>query len=161
MSDKCAPENEKKNRREKNFCKAEVNIIVDAIVKYDDILHGEASKRISKAKKEAIYRKICEKVNAVGYARRTPRAISKRWTDIKRRTKGKIVAAIRHTKKTGGGPPCSLKLTAQEEDVARTILPEQTHGLGGIDTAATESGKLHQVLVKYLLEAKNTFQNKY
>ena len=46
-----------------------------------------------------------------------------------------MVAAIRkHQRGTGGGPPCDVTLTPEEQVIARCLEREQLEGLEGFDS---------------------------
>lgn len=116
-------------------------MLAEAIVRYDHLLHGPASRRVSQAKRDKIMAAICHKVNALGVERRTPNDIRKRWNDMKRRTREKLARARAHARGTGGGAAREAGLTSAEREVAKVLSQEQVVGLHGIDTAQDDPGR--------------------
>lgn len=108
--------------------------MLEAIVKYDDVLHGAANKRTSAARKQEILKGVTRDINALGFERRTPKEIGKKWHNLKRRVRDKLSKIRAHVRSTGGGPACRIKLTPSEEAIATVLANEQVKGVEGVDT---------------------------
>ena len=125
----------RKERRKKNFSQDERAIVVSAMERYDSRLHGADSGSTSKTKKEEILRKVTAQVNALGHEARTPQEIQKKMNDLRGVVRNKMAIIAKHARGTGGGPPCSTRLTEEEEVIARCLRREQVEGLEGHDSS--------------------------
>ena len=125
----------RKERRKKNFSQDERAIVVSAMERYDSRLHGADSGSTSKTKKEEILRKVTAQVNALGHEARTPQEILKKMNDLRGVVRNKMAIIAKHARGTGGGPPCSTRLTEEEEVIARCLRREQVEGLEGHDSS--------------------------
>ena len=123
-----------KDRREKNFLIEEKAVIIDAMRKYNKFLHGKESGSTSKVRKDQILAQIAAEVSALGYANRTPDKIAKKINDLRRLVKEKVAKIKKHSRGTGGGPALKLRLTPDEEVIARCLEKEQVEGLEGFES---------------------------
>ncbi|XP_062587003.1 uncharacterized protein LOC134248607 [Saccostrea cucullata] len=74
-------------------------------VKQHPIHESKHSNTVTNQKKQAVWKSITEKVNAVGTAHRTMTGIKDKWRNMCRDAKQKFTEHRRESKKTGGGPP--------------------------------------------------------
>ena len=125
----------RKDRRKKNYTPDERTIIVSAMEKYDARLHGADSASTSKTKKDEILRKVAAQVNALGHEVRTPQDILKKINDLRGVVRNKLATINKHSRGTGGGPRCPIRLTEEEQVIARCLQREQVEGLEGHDSS--------------------------
>ena len=125
----------RKERRKKNFTQDERAIIVSAMERYDSRLHGADSGSTSKTKKEEILRRVTAQVNALGHEVRTHQDIQKKMNDLRGVVRNKLATINKHSRGTGGGPPCTIRLTEEEQVIARCLQREQVEGLEGHDSS--------------------------
>ena len=125
----------RKDRRKKNFSPAEREVIISAMERFDARLHGAESGNTSKIKKEEILRKVTAQVNALGHEVRTPQDILKKMNDLRGVVRNKMATIAKHARGTGGGPPCPIRLSEEEEIIARCLRREQVEGLEGHDSS--------------------------
>ncbi|KAJ1212855.1 hypothetical protein NDU88_000499 [Pleurodeles waltl] len=116
--------------------------MVEKIVRVEPQLFGAQVQRTSIARKMELWRRIVDRVNAVGQHPRNRDDIRKRWNDLR----GKVRSVVsRHhiaVQRTGGRPPPpSLQLTTWEEQVLTILHPEGLAGVGG----GMDSGPLPKV----------------
>ena len=120
--------------RKKNFSHDERAIILAGMERHYDRLHGSRSKTTSKGRRDEILQRITDQVNAVGNEARRPHHIGKKINDLRRRVKDKMALMARHARGTGGGPASRIRLTPDEEVVARCLTRVQVEGMPGYDS---------------------------
>ncbi|KAJ1120254.1 hypothetical protein NDU88_008428 [Pleurodeles waltl] len=102
--------------------------MVEEIVRVEPQLFGSQVQHTSIARKMELWRRIVDRVKAVGQHPRNREDIRKRWNDLQ----GKVRSVVsRHNiaiQRTGGGPP---QLTTWEEQVLTIMHPESLGGVGG------------------------------
>ncbi|KAJ1088759.1 hypothetical protein NDU88_001914 [Pleurodeles waltl] len=83
-----------------------------------------------------LWRRIVDRVNAVGQHPRTRNDIRKRWNDLRGKVHSVVSRLHIAVQRTGGGPPTSSpKLTTWEEQVLAILHPEGLAGVaGGMDS---------------------------
>ncbi|KAJ1126163.1 hypothetical protein NDU88_004571 [Pleurodeles waltl] len=116
--------------------------MVEEIVRVEPQLFGSQVQHTSIARKMELWRRIVNRVNAVGQHPRNRDDIRKRWNDLR----GKVRSVVsRHNiavQRTGGGPPPPPpQLTTWEEQVLTIMHPEGLEGVGG----GMDSGPLPNV----------------
>ncbi|KAJ1140522.1 hypothetical protein NDU88_006873 [Pleurodeles waltl] len=116
--------------------------MVEEIVRVEPQLFGAQVQHTSIARKMELWRRIVDRVNAVGQHPRNRDDIRKRWNDLR----GKLRSVVsRHhiaVQRTGGGPPPPPpQLTTWEEQVLEILHPEGLAGVGG----GMDSGPLPNV----------------
>ncbi|KAJ1192075.1 hypothetical protein NDU88_001387 [Pleurodeles waltl] len=115
--------------------------MVEEIVRVEPQLFGSQVQHTSIARKMELWRRIVDRVNAVGQHPRNREDIRKRWNDLR----GKVRSAVsRHNiavQRTGGGPPLPPpQLTTWEEQVLTIMHPEGLGGVGGgMDTGSRKT----------------------
>ena len=125
---------ERSRSRTKKFSTDERAIILAGMERHFDRLHGSRSKNTSKGKRDEILQRITDEVNAVGNEARRPKDIAKKINDLRRRVKDKMALMARHVRGTGGGPGSRVRLTPDEEVVARCLTRVQVEGMPGYDS---------------------------
>ncbi|KAJ1169940.1 hypothetical protein NDU88_001824 [Pleurodeles waltl] len=124
------------------FSEEELRVMVEEIVRVEPQLFGSQVQHTSIARKIELWRRIVDRVNAVGQHPRNREDIRKRWNDLR----GKVHSVVsRHhlaVQQTGGGPaPLPPKLTTWEKQVLAILHPEGLAGVGG----GMDSGPLPNV----------------
>ena len=117
--------------------------MIAGMERYETSLHGAQSRDTSRARKQEILETIATQVSALGNATRSAKDINKNINDLKLRVRETLSAIRKHQSGTGGGPPCNIVLTPDEEMVARCIQREQLEGVEGFDSRdeALRTGK--------------------
>ncbi|KAJ1110784.1 hypothetical protein NDU88_008130 [Pleurodeles waltl] len=119
-------------QRHPRFSEEELRVMVEEILRVEPQLFGAQVQHTSIARKMELWRRIVDRVNAVGQHPRNREDIRKRWNDLR----GKVRSVIsRHNiliQRTGGGPPPPPpQLTTWEEQVLTIMHPEGLAGVGG------------------------------
>lgn len=130
-------------RRKANFNEAETEVLVEQVLKHEQVLFAAGPGRASPGQKRKVWELIRHKVNPVAACPREVEDLKKRWRDLKRRDRSKL---CRVTQGPGGpGPnPASLGLLMPADDLPE-IAPEHLRSyaaaasealpiVGGIDT---------------------------
>ncbi|KAJ1192880.1 hypothetical protein NDU88_002186 [Pleurodeles waltl] len=123
-------------QRHPRFSEEELRVMVEEITRVEPQLFGSQVQHTSFARKMKLWRRIVDRVNAVGQHPRNRDDIRKRWNDLR----GKVHSVIsRHhlaVQWTGGGPPPPPpQLTTWEEQVLAILHPEGLAGVArGMDT---------------------------
>ncbi|KAJ1098538.1 hypothetical protein NDU88_003647 [Pleurodeles waltl] len=119
-------------QRHPRFSEEELRVMVEEILRVEPQLFGSQVQHTSIARKMELWRRIVDRVNAVGQHPRNRDDIRKRWNDLR----GKVRSVVsRHNiavQRTGGGPPPPPpQLTTWEEQVLTIMHPEGLGGVGG------------------------------
>ncbi|XP_061593274.1 myb-related transcription factor, partner of profilin-like isoform X2 [Cololabis saira] len=101
-------------KRKMKFAELELEILVEEANKH---IHELQQRNLSISKRNAIWQKICDRINAVGKTKRTADEVKRRWQDMRRRTKEKVAFNNTSATKTGGGPAEEMPLTSIEQQV--------------------------------------------
>ena len=128
---------ESKRARKPNFSTAECALILQLSEENIEVIQEKFSSTITNKRKNAVWQDICEKVNALGVAKRSPIDIREKWRAMKNEARKEMTKEKNSLGKTGGGrPPAAPKATSQ-----RIIeLFGDEPGFSGID-GGIESGK--------------------
>ncbi|KAJ1125484.1 hypothetical protein NDU88_003913 [Pleurodeles waltl] len=123
-------------QRHPRFSEEELRVMVEEIIRVEPQLFGSQMQHTTIARKMELWRRIVDRVNAVGQHPRTRDDIRKRWNDLR----GKVHSVVsRHhiaVQRTGGRPPPPPpQLTTWEEQDLAILHPEGLAGVaGGMDS---------------------------
>ncbi|XP_044860862.1 t-SNARE domain-containing protein 1 isoform X4 [Mauremys mutica] len=132
-------------KRKEKFSPVELEILVAEVTKNHARLYGSERVNLSQPEREKIWCSIARKINAVARSPRTTRDLRRRWDDMKRRTKEKLVEMSRST----GEPrpdtvlvqilesPLLGQKAAIKQAEARVVAEEEDGG-GGDDAMHTD-----------------------
>lgn len=101
-------------------------VLIEEIEQEKTLLTSHFQNGITLKKKEMMWKKIADKVNAVGGHGRTVEQLKKRWKDMK----AAVLERQRKSTGTGGGGPLP---EVPYEDIIRKIIGENTNLVNGID----------------------------
>ncbi|XP_030409751.1 t-SNARE domain-containing protein 1 [Gopherus evgoodei] len=133
-------------KRKEKFSPVELEILVAEVTKNHARLYGSERVNLSQPEREKIWCSIARKINAVARSPRTTRDLRRRWDDMKRRTKEKLVEMSRST---GEPRPDTVlvrilesPLLGQEATIkqaeARVVAEEEDGGGGDDDVMHTD-----------------------
>ncbi|KAJ1203353.1 hypothetical protein NDU88_007140 [Pleurodeles waltl] len=106
--------------------------MVEEIVRVEPQLFGSQVQHTSIARKMELWRRIVDRVNAVGQHPRNREDIRKRWNDLRGKVRSTVSRHNIAVQRTGGGPPPPPpQLTTWEEQVLTILHPEGLGGVGG------------------------------
>lgn len=97
------------------FTNEESVILVDKVIQYSNWILGTAAKKSSKGKKSELWARITDAVNSVGGYDRPLNGVKKRYFDIKRQVRRKMVKASMTSTVASGGPAEEADLTEYEK----------------------------------------------
>ena len=130
-----------KQTRKPNFSSAERALILQLVEENSEIIWEKFSSTITNKRKPAVWQNICEKINALGAAKRSATDIKEKW-----RTMRNEVRKDMSREKTGGGKaPAPVKPTNQR---ILSLLGDEP-GFSGIQ-GGIESGKWLVMRKKYI-----------
>ncbi|KAJ1202989.1 hypothetical protein NDU88_006784 [Pleurodeles waltl] len=113
-------------QRHPRISEEELRVMVEEIVRVEPQLFGSQVQHTSIARKMELWRRIVDRVNAVGQHPRNQDDIRKRWNDLWGKTRHHLAV-----QQTGGRPPPTPpQLTTWEEQVLATLHPEGLAGVG-------------------------------
>ena len=92
-------------RKKKNFTDSEMNMIQNMVEKNYKLLNEKVNNNNTNAKKQEMWKQICDRVNSIGVEIRTPKEIRDKWANTKKEAKKVFTAQRKEMTKTGGGPP--------------------------------------------------------
>ncbi|KAM9165236.1 t-SNARE domain-containing protein 1 isoform 2-T5 [Pangshura tecta] len=133
-------------KRKEKFSPVELEILVAEVTKNHARLYGSERVNLSQPEREKIWCSIARKINAVARSPRTTRDLRRRWDDMKRRTKEKLVEMSRST---GEPRPDTVlvrilesPLLGQEAAIKQAearVVAEEEDGGGGDDVMHTDA----------------------
>ncbi|KAG5831234.1 hypothetical protein ANANG_G00301650 [Anguilla anguilla] len=87
--------------RKHKFTDAELDILLEEVTRHEDALFGLQGNCLTTREKYKIWFEITERVCSASGIQRTINDVKRRWQDLKRRTKAKVVDARRHVPRDG------------------------------------------------------------
>ncbi|XP_041420805.1 myb-related transcription factor, partner of profilin-like isoform X2 [Xenopus laevis] len=119
------------NKMARRFTSDENGALVDEVLARWDVLFGSRSHRISAARRQHHWQQVTDKVNTVGALHRDRPTVYKRFSDLKRWLRAKLVTRRAKAQKTGGGRVPPLRLKPYERRLLDILSKE---GSEGVDT---------------------------
>ncbi|XP_068106072.1 uncharacterized protein [Hyperolius riggenbachi] len=109
-------------------------LVHEAVGVWDSII-GKNAANTSQARKNYLWSRIVEAVNAAGTQPRSAENCKKRLRDIKRRVKAKMADQRKCFQRNGGGPGLELQYLSYEEELMHVIVPDTVRPVDGhVDT---------------------------
>lgn len=103
-----------RNPRKPNFSAAECALVLQLAEENIDIIRDKFSSTLTNKKKNEMWQAICDRVNALGVAKRTPNDIREKWRAMRGEARKDLGKENYSQKKTGGGKAqAALKPTSQ------------------------------------------------
>ncbi|NXN95471.1 TSNA1 protein, partial [Rhinopomastus cyanomelas] len=94
-------------RRKANFNEAETEVLIEQVLKHEQLLFAAGPGRASPGQKRKVWELIRHKVNPVAACPRDVEDLKKRWRDLKRRDRNKL---CRLSRGCGRPSPAALGL---------------------------------------------------
>ncbi|KAJ1183514.1 hypothetical protein NDU88_000332 [Pleurodeles waltl] len=134
-------------QRHPRFSEEELRVMVEEIVRVEPQLFGAQVQHTSIARKMALWRRIVDRVNAVGQHPRNREDIRNRWNDLRGKVRSVVSRHHLAVQRTGGRPPPPPpQLTTWEKQVLAILHPEGLARVGGgMDSGTWGSGSGHTV----------------
>lgn len=121
-------------KRRPNFEATELSVMVTEITEHKAFLFARFSSTVTLSQKCAKWREIAAAMSAVGKVERTAKEVQDKWTKWSSELRKKAATIAREMRRTGGGTPSSLQLSALEKRALAVIPKESVHGIrGGMD----------------------------
>ncbi|XP_075047013.1 myb-related transcription factor, partner of profilin-like [Mixophyes fleayi] len=130
-----------KSGRNVRFSHDENYVLVHNIIHCYEVILGNLAAHTPLRRRHQLWGQICEAVNAVGPLKRSVAHCQKRFSDIKRKLKEKMVEERRAARRTGGGPPLRVEYTSYEEELWQILPWEIVEGVNVQDTDAPSLGQ--------------------
>lgn len=109
-------------------------LVHEAVGVWDSII-GKNAATTSQARKNYLWSRIVEAVNAAGSQPRSAENCKKRLRDIKRRVKAKMVDQRKYYQRNSGGSGLELQYLSYEEELMHVIGPDTVRPIDGhVDT---------------------------
>ena len=105
-----------KRERKKNFFTDEIRVLTEEYVCHKEILESRFTNTVTNSKKNSIWKSIADKINSLGYEKRSVSEIKGKWKNICSHAKLSWNEYKKKREKTGGGP-APKPLSSQEQDV--------------------------------------------
>lgn len=132
--------------RTPNFTKSEVELLMELVVKFKDIIENKKTDRVHWNQKSAAWVTIEKEFNLKsGGACRTPSVLKTKYENIKKTCKQKYAAEKRTFYQTGGGPGEKIKFDNVDEMVS-DLLGTQINGFSCLydaDNSINITGMMH------------------
>ncbi|NXX46324.1 TSNA1 protein, partial [Tricholaema leucomelas] len=108
-------------RRKANFNEAETEVLIEQVLKHEQLLFAAGPGRASPGQKRKVWELIRHKVNPVAACPRDVEDLKKRWRDLKRRDRSKL---CRLSQGCGpSGPAATLGLFLAPEEMPPAAAP--------------------------------------
>ena len=103
-----------KRVRKSNFSAAECALILELAEQNVDTIRAKFSSTLTNKRKHEVWQTICERVNALGIAKRTSNDVMEKWRAMRGEARKDLSRENKLQRKTGGGkPPPPPKATNQ------------------------------------------------
>ena len=127
-----------KRERKKNFAMDEIQLLTAEYGENKDVLELKFTNALTNKQKNDSWQRITEKINALGYEKRTVEEIKMKWRNLTSQAKANWNNFKRDCNKTGGGPAPA----PPTEDEMRIVNLYEGHpkfdGLDGFQTFPSE-----------------------
>ncbi|XP_029459016.1 myb-related transcription factor, partner of profilin-like [Rhinatrema bivittatum] len=114
--------------RKPNFLPAEIDMLVEHVMRHRDLLYGTQSRTVGAYRKEQIWRRIRPAVNSVFHHNRSIAELMHKWRDIRRLVKRK------QARRLAEGERSHITFSASEQLILGTISEAAVGGVGQLDT---------------------------
>ncbi|XP_062432235.1 uncharacterized protein LOC134140699 [Rhea pennata] len=119
-------------RRKANFNEAETEVLIEQVLKHEQLLFAAGPGRASPGQKRRVWELIRHKVNPVAACPRDVEDLKKRWRDLKRRDRSKLCRLSQGCAPPGPAAALGLLLAPEElPPAAAAPPPELRHPRGG------------------------------
>ena len=122
--------------RQPNFTAQELGILTEMVQEHIGILSSKFTSAITNQKKELVWMKITEAVNACGIHKRTTEKVKEKWRQLKANAKRQKSSDRKEMVKTGGGPA----IKTSSDGVTRAIQDLYQQDPSWIGLEGVESG---------------------
>ena len=106
-----SPANLRKHRKQ-NFSPSEIAVLTEKVEENLTILQSKLTNSVTNQKKNEIWQKISDAVNAVGVTVRTTAEVREKWKSLHSQAKREFTELTKEQKKTGGGPAPKMPSTS-------------------------------------------------
>ena len=106
-----SPANSRKHRKQ-NFNPSEIAVLTEKVEENLTILQSKLTNSVTNQKKNEIWQKIADAVNAVGVTVRTTAEVREKWKSLHSQAKREFTELAKEQKKTGGGPAPKMPSTS-------------------------------------------------
>ncbi|XP_041435317.1 myb-related transcription factor, partner of profilin-like [Xenopus laevis] len=117
------------NKMARRFTGEENGALVDEVIARWDVLFGSQSHRINAARRQQLWQQVTDRVNTVGALHRDRTTVYKRYSDLKRWLRAKLVTRRAKAQKTGGGRVPPLRLQPHERRLLDILAKEGSEEL--------------------------------
>ncbi|XP_029462736.1 myb-related transcription factor, partner of profilin-like [Rhinatrema bivittatum] len=114
--------------RKPNFVPAEVDMLVEHVIRHRDLLYGPQSRMVGAYRKEQIWRGIRHAVNSVFHHNRSIAELMHKWRDMRRLVKRKQARCLAE------GERSHITFSSSEQLILATISEAAAGGVGQLDT---------------------------
>ncbi|XP_029459046.1 myb-related transcription factor, partner of profilin-like [Rhinatrema bivittatum] len=114
--------------RKPNFMPAEVDMLVEHVIRHQDLLYGPQSRTVGAYRKEQIWRGIRHAVNSVFHHNRSIGELMHKWRDMRRLVKRK------QARRLAEGERSDIIFSSSEQLILGTILKAAVGGVGQLNT---------------------------
>ena len=90
--------------RKQNFSTSEIAVLTEKVEENLSLIQSKFTNSVTNQKKNEMWKKIAEAVNAVGVAMRTTAEVREKWRNLHSQAKKEFSELAKEQKKTGGGP---------------------------------------------------------
>ena len=124
--------------RKQNFSASEIAVLTERVEENLSLIQSKFTNSVTNQKKNEMWKKIADAVNAVGVAMRTTAEVREKWRNLQSQAKKEFSELEKEQKKTGGGPAPRMPsaITAKVIDIFKET-PSFT-GLEGFESTGKE-----------------------
>ena len=128
--------------RKQNFSASEIAVLTERVQDNLSLIQRKFTNSVTNQKKNEMWKKIADAVNAVGVAMRTTAEVREKWRNLQSQAKKEFSELAKEQKKTCGGPAPKMPsaLTAKVIDIFKET-PSFT-GLEGFESTGKSNSLL-------------------
>ncbi|KAM9858826.1 uncharacterized protein ACBR49_020796 [Aulostomus maculatus] len=126
--------------RERRFSPEEIDLLTREVKSRETAIYGDGKAPPKQVEVKQAWEEVAAIITSSSGITRTARQCRKRYCDVKRRGKQRVVA-YNQSLAAGGGPATSQELTPAEDTTTSTFSPLSIKGFGGLEVGGPDPGE--------------------
>ena len=124
--------------RKQNFSASEIAVLTEKVEENLSLIQSKFTNSVTNQKKNEMWKKIADAVNAVGVAMRTTTEVRDMWRNLHSQAKKGYSELAKEQKKTGGGPAPKMPSTLRAKVIDLFKETPSFTGLEGFESTGKD-----------------------